>query len=215
MLFEGKAYMKRQILIAAGVVMFCAFCAQAELIYIAIEADVDSIDDPCNIFEGNISVGDTITGYYAYESTTPDTNPLEYYGTYSQSNAGCEIVLMLNTFEFKTDPNNLDWRIGIANNYPESDGYSVRSSSNLPLSDGTIVNDIYWQLKDSTETALTNTDLPTSAPVLNDWDYNHLRISTDRAFSIDSHVASAELVPEPFTLLLMSLGALALRKRNQ
>lgn len=74
--------MKAKVLIAAGLVSLMAFCAQASLIYIAIEADVTYVSDTANHLEGNISVGDTISGYYCYESTTPDSNPLSSAGSY-------------------------------------------------------------------------------------------------------------------------------------
>ena len=54
---------------------FCALPAQAELITIEIEAVVDGVGDPDGYLEGQISPGDIITGFYTYESTTPDSIP--------------------------------------------------------------------------------------------------------------------------------------------
>ncbi len=70
-------------LVVFAVVQFFSFTpAQAELITIAIEATVDTVSDPCGHLEGNISLGDTISGYYTYESTTLDSNPADYVGDY-------------------------------------------------------------------------------------------------------------------------------------
>jgi hypothetical protein len=49
---------------------------------IYIEAVVDSVGDSGNYLEGKISPGDIITGYYTYESTTPDSNPSVSLGRY-------------------------------------------------------------------------------------------------------------------------------------
>ena len=58
-------------LVVFAVVQFFSFTpAQAELIIIAVEATVDTVDDQVGHLEGNISPGDTISGYYTYESTT-------------------------------------------------------------------------------------------------------------------------------------------------
>ncbi|MFZ0033483.1 MAG: hypothetical protein WAK60_00665 [Sedimentisphaerales bacterium] len=46
-------------------------------ITIQIEAVVDTVDDSGNYLEGQISPGDIITGFYTYESTTPDSSPLD------------------------------------------------------------------------------------------------------------------------------------------
>jgi hypothetical protein len=55
--------------------VFSAGPARAALITIEITAEIDSVSDPYGHLEGNINVGDIITGTYTYESTTPDTNP--------------------------------------------------------------------------------------------------------------------------------------------
>jgi hypothetical protein len=52
---------------------------------IYIEAVVDSVQDSGNYLEGKISPGNLITGYYTYESTTPDSEPLPTHGRYEHS----------------------------------------------------------------------------------------------------------------------------------
>jgi len=200
-----------RILTGLVVCVVMAACAQAEVITIAIEARVDAVTDTANVFGGAIQAGHTITGYYAYESTTPDTNPSSTYGAYWQTHVGCAISFTIAGFGFSTDGNEMNWRVGIENDY--HDTYSIRSYNNLPLSDGTPVESIYWQLEDSTGMALTNTDLPTTAPVLTDWDYNRLILETSRTFSIDAHVTKGEVVPEPSTMLLIVVGAFVIRRR--
>lgn len=194
-------------------VVFLSTFSHAELVTIAIEGVVDSIDDPTNIFAGSITQGSTITGYYSYESTTVDSHPSDNYGLYNFESCPSKIFLTIEGFNFLTDSSNLDFTIGISNGYTTTDSYSLRSWYNLPLPDNNPVSDIYWQLEDSTATALGSIELPLTAPVLSAWNYNQLYIETDRLFSIDAYVTSAEVVPEPIAILFMSLGTVFLRRR--
>jgi len=59
--------------------------AQALLITIEIQAVVDSVRDEGNYLEGKIKPGDSITGFYIYESTTPDSNPSQIGGRYGHT----------------------------------------------------------------------------------------------------------------------------------
>jgi len=195
---------------------FCAPPAQATLITIEIEAVVDSVDDEFGYLEAKVSPGDIITGSYTYESRTPDTNPSMHVGDYRHHSAPCGISLTLGGFEFKSDPANLDFTVEIINDSTSGglhDAYGVLSGSNLALSNGTIVDHISWWLGDSSATALSSTELPTTAPVLSVWQSrNWLRLDGERGlYIVDGHVTSA--IPEPRTLLLLTFGGLFLRKR--
>jgi len=207
---------KRKITILAA----CILCgltlspssAQATLITIQIEAVVDSVQDEGNYLEGKIGVGDIITGYYVYESTTPDSSPLDpVQGNYWHYSAPAGIALTVGGFNFMTDPFNIAFRVAIRNNAP-GDVYSIGSSNNLPLSNGTPVDDIWWSLKDPTGTALSSDALPTISPILDQWEANVLAIEADRRYGIKAHVTSA--IPEPACIILLSIGGLFLRKRS-
>jgi len=203
--------MKWRLVTGLAILLATGFCAGAEPITIAIEARIDTVWDPFGHLEGNIDPCDLITGYYTYESTTPDTNPSSTYGAYRQTYVGCAISFSVDSLGFSTDGNEMNWRVGIENDY--HDTYSIRSYSNVPLSDGTPVESIYWQLEDSAGMAITNTDLPTTAPILTDWDYNRLILETSQVFIIDATVTHAEVVPEPSTIFLIAAGAMLIRKR--
>jgi len=192
--------------------------AQATLITIAIEAVVDYIGDPDNYLQGNIKLGDIITGFYAYDSSSPDTNPSLSVGDYKQDSASFGISLTVGGFEFKSDPTNLDFIVEIINDSTSGglhDGYGVLSGSNLALSDGTIVDQISWWLGDSSGTALSSTDLPGAAPVLGAWQSNTLILGTGRLYGIEAHVTSVVVIPEPTTILPLALGGLVFLRRNK
>jgi hypothetical protein len=171
--------------------------AQAELITIEIEGVVDKVWDEYNYLEGKIKVGDVMTGFYTYESTTPDSNPSAIGGRYEHHTPPYGIFLSVGGFNFQTDPANVDFLVEIVNGYPPDDDYFVLSHNNIPLSNGTSVDSISWWLYDLTGSALSSDALPTTAPVLEDWQSgNLLRLYGERArYIIDAHVTSA--VPEP------------------
>lgn len=191
--------------------------AEGTLITIEIEAIVDSVEDTGNYLEGQINVYDIITGTYTYESTTLDSNPSSVGGHYWHYDPPAGISLTVGGFEFRTDPANVEFLVEIANDSTSGglhDGYLLRSYNNLPLSNGTLVDEISWQLTDPTASALSSDALPTTPPALDDWQsIIGLRLHGERGgYIIDATVTSA--VPEPSTLLLFALGGLFLRRQS-
>jgi hypothetical protein len=211
--------MKAEKIIAIVAVMLglvlCSSLAEGALITIQIEGVVDNVTDEGNYLEGKIKPGDAITGWYTYDTSTLDSNPIPQVADYLHHAAPCGISLTVGGFEFKTDPANVNFLVEIINDYTSGglqDNYGLISYNNLLLSNGVLVDSIYWSLTDFSATALSSTGLPTTAPVLEDWQTNILNISGIRTFGIWGHVTSA--IPEPATVLLFGLGTLLLRKRT-
>jgi hypothetical protein len=187
--------------------------AQAALVTIQIEAVVDSVEDRSNYLEGNIGVGDLITGFYVYESTTPDSSPSDpVQGNYWHYAPPAGIALTVGGFNFMTDPFNTAFHVAVRNSSTREDSYWLATHNNLPLSNGTPVDYIFWQLNYNTGNALSSDALPTTAPLLGDCQTNVLGIDADRMYGITAHVTSA--IPEPCTILLFGLGTMLLRKRR-
>jgi hypothetical protein len=193
---------KEMIIITVVVVFGIIFWpaqAKAKLITIEIEAVVDYVEDDLGVLEGKINTGDIITGWYTYDTSTPDSNPLANYAAYWHYNPPAGISLTIGGLEFKTNPDDVNYRIAISNGYYFIDTFSLRSINNLPLSNGTLVEDIYWLLEDSTGTAVSTDALPTTPPILENWQYNLLLITgpyIGESFGIVAHVIKA--VPEAF-----------------
>jgi len=200
----------------------CIQPANGYIVTIQIEAEVYSVDDNGpgdGWLEGQISPGDIITGYYVYESTTLDSKPEDpTQGIYLYDSSPCGLFLSVGGFDFQTDLTNVGFSLAVANDFfpSGSDAYVVDSWNNAMLSNGVPVDHIYWQLDDSTGNALTSDALPTTAPILEDWDDNSLYIAGPREvdFVIVGTVTSATVIPEPVTILLLGFGYLLLRKRS-
>jgi hypothetical protein len=195
----------------------CARAARGAIITIAIEGVVDYAYDPYAFLGVDIELGDLITGTYTYDTDTPDSSPIEDYAAYWYYDAPGSISLSVRGVEFKTDPASVNYRIAISDGYQSRDRYSVRSINNLPLLSGIAVDEVYWVLEDSRQTAISSDALPTKAPILDDWLFNRVMINgPDRgpSFSITGHLTSAAGVPEPATILLLVGGAVLLRKRK-
>jgi len=199
--------------------------ADAALITIGLTAQVDNVSDPYNLLENKIHVGDTITGFYTYDST-PDS--IEYYPDtrgylYLGSHYG--MTLMDNGITFQTDHTNVNFVIGVSNDSQGNDGYSAGSKYNLMLINNVLANDVilnmfFWQLTDNFGAAISTTDLPVTPPDLSKWPFNNLHISGgandgtapyyDKPFWINGHVTAVSLIPEPASLCFLAFGGLIL-----
>jgi hypothetical protein len=217
--------MKKFILVfvvLAVALCFSAASVKAEIIKIGLTARVDSVGDPYNLLENKIQVGDIITGFYTYDSLTPNSSawPL-YEGAYQYTTAPYGMSLMVGGVTFQTDPANVDFLIDIANVNGEPDYCTVHSNNNLVVGDGLSVDQMHWQLDDYSGTAISSTELPLVPPDLSKWS-NRLSImgglypfppgGGKTLFGINGHVTDVYLVPEPLSVCLLALGTLFLRR---
>ncbi len=213
--------MKKHKLLFLSLVLLSVLPASsyAEIVTINLTAEISEIEDGGQIFTGLLNIGDLITGSYSYDSDTPDSNPAETVGQYWYSEPGYGITLTSEGFVFQTDPANVDFLLETGNNTNGTDNYLIRSYNNLPLSNGIPVDHIAFELIDNTATALSSDTLPLTAPDLGDWDLVeiwdiNIFFNRNLHLLVKANVTSAELVPEPATLLLFGLGAVMLRKRK-
>ena len=157
-------------------------------IAIKIEGEVTIVNDPFDLFGGAIQVGDKITGKYIYDSTTPDSEPSSTLGLYEHTSSPYGIELECGGFVFKTDPNDVEFGIIIYNDfYTYGDAYAPYSVNNLDLSNGLKVSFIGWALIDSTGNALSSDALPTTIPILSDWNENFIQIDGYESSSYNSY----------------------------
>ncbi len=194
--------------------LFWPDLVQGKLITIEVEGVVDDVRDQAGHLEGKVEVGDIIIGWYTYDTSTPDSAPSPSGALYEHYNSPAGISLSIGDFNFRTNPDNVDFAIGILNDYPPSmkDQFWLTSYNNLPLPNEAIVDIISWQLDDPTGTALSSTDLLPGPPILDNWESVFgLGIQIGKSH-IRGHITSA--IPEPVTMIFLTLGGLFLRKRK-
>ena len=205
----------RKKIVFAVLILFLPAISYGQLVTIAISGQVNYMwQDSRNPLGNAISIGDSVTGTYTYDSEAVDSNPSLESGLYYHSNSLYGISLYIGGLNFKTDPTNVDFLVSVGNWSSGTDNYGLLSYRNLPLSNGALVDEISWQLTDPTGTALSNDVLPLIAPDLSKWHSNGLTIDSDResGFRIGARITSATLVPEPISILLFGLGMMLARK---
>jgi hypothetical protein len=161
--------------------------------------------------DDSISVGDTLTGFYLYDSDTPDSDPSGDVGQYLHNASPYSIEVHHARYSFGTDPTNVDLRIRLADGIP--DQYQVKSWSNLPDPFlGPPVRKIELWLQDNSGTALSSPTLPVSAPDLHKWPNIHLlAIDGDGLdWLIDANVVWIGLDDPPTGIGSNALGLLSM-----
>jgi len=189
-----------------------------ELITIGLRAEVTYVEPGAyDLLEGQLQLGDLITGSYSYDAGATDRNPSSWIGDYRHTAGPYGFTLDGAGFVFASDPGSLDFVVTILDNYNGNDTYCLLSHGNLTLSNGVAVSGIYWQLDDYSCTALSSDALPLGPPILSDWEYQGLSIELGPkgGANIGAQVTSVWLIPEPATVLLLGCGGLLiLRKRR-
>jgi hypothetical protein len=152
-------------LVLLAIILFspCAI-VQAEQIKIGISGWVDYVSDSYNLLGNKIHQGDQITGYYIYDSTTPDSDSGNtHHGVYEHFTSPYGMSLSVGSLTFQTNPTNVDFIVGLRDNYNEPwDYYLISSYYNIGigLNSGISIDSIALGLVDNTGNALSNDVLP-------------------------------------------------------
>lgn len=165
-----------------GISLLVGQSAIAKTATFEITATVYDYSDPGGALTGGVNPGDQITGTYTIDLSTPDNDPGLEYAHYMLSaqpptTPPSGFDLLLNNFSFKSDWANPSFMLDlfVMNSY--SDQFGMGSWGNVPLSNGSSVEDIYLDLYDSTGTALANTELSSNAPDVATFEIHDLYMS--------------------------------------
>jgi hypothetical protein len=210
--------MKTKIITLAIVTCCWACLNQAQAVPITIEITGVVADGYGSIWGGALHVGSVFSGTYTYDSTAPNTSTHSEFGKYVfDSPYGMDFFV--GGYEFKTATNQTGgFTITVSYNGQNGNYYKFESNQNAPLSNGAVVDTIFWRVQyyDST---ISSTNLPTIAPILNEWSTTMFSIlgfdTYGKTYLIEGPVTQAVLIPEPLTGVLMIVGVFLLRRRKQ
>jgi hypothetical protein len=223
---EEEKMLSKIIILMLGVLLYCGGLAQADIITIGLTAQVDNVGDSYNLLENKIHVGDTITGFYTYDSSTPNSDPQpQYNGVYPYTTAPYGMSLTVGSVTFQTNSANVNFVVSLTNNFYSDpyDSYGITSHNNLALNNGLSVDRLQWGLADYDGTTFSSTELPQEPLDLSKWQSNYLSVMGGRypfpspsektLFQVNGHVTDVYLVPEPASLCLLAFGGLILRRK--
>ncbi len=203
---------------AALVAALCVWssAANAAPITVAFDGVISSqgsfVDD-----SGTFAPGDPISGFWTFDSATPDGDPAPSRGEYAQSGAPAfQIDIGAHTFNANTATVQIlnDHALGIGT----IDAYDVLSapaSSTLP---GLVVQQMQITLRDTAAPldAVTSDALPLTAPDPGSFDQQGQAAGQITGFFPDGQlfmnleIRSTRIVPEPSGGLLAGMGSAAL-----
>ena len=147
-----------------------------------ITATIYDISDPGGALGSGVGYGDQITGTYTIDLSTPDSDPGVESAQYMMSGqppttpqSGFD--LMLNSHSLKSDPANPGFMLNVYMMNSFSDHFGMGSWGNMPLANGSRVDDIFLDLYDSTGTALSSTALSSQAPDISKFELHDIHVS--------------------------------------
>lgn len=164
--------------------------AQAELVTYQFTAVVDFVDDWGGVLVGSVNPGDTITGTYTIETSTPDSSSSEYYKMYyPMEGPGTGFDFQMGPHSIQTAPSGGCQGLQYVND--TSDYFNTWNNCNFT---GTLsVNYAAVDMYDSFGTVLNGSeDINTPPPAVNHWEYPHFFVDGD-GFIIVSQLTSIEL----------------------
>lgn len=142
---------------------FCSYNSYSQMKAYCIQGSVTYVDDLDNLLQGNVLVGDSITGKVIYDLNAVDNNPMAQVADYQYNAAPSGFYLNIGNRVFKTDVNNVNLLYELVNDYNGYDNILFSSYNNVFIPDIPAFssdNHIAWQLDDTNQVALSNTGMP-------------------------------------------------------
>lgn len=102
--------------LASALLAACvATTAHAEQAAIAVTGQVKSVTGNSGLINASVHVGDTVTGYYVFDTATPDGNASPLQGVYAHNAPEHGMVVEIGGLQFASDPAAVDFTIALDN----------------------------------------------------------------------------------------------------
>ena len=166
---------------------------------------VTSVSSP---LAGGFDVGETVTGFYRFDETTPDTNGAVNAGTY----------VAIDDYQVQLSggyaASAAAGEIGVGLPVTGAHRYRVDATSpSGPNVSGFALTGIVILLEDSSQTAFGSPALPVSLD-LGDFDFRLFGLIFGEDF-VEAELTTFAIIPEPATATLLGLSGLALIWRRR
>ena len=215
------AFKKMSYSLLGSLILCSAADVSAEAVTLQITATVYNIYDSDNALGGSVNMGDKITGTYTIDVSVPDTDPNPEYGHYIQtsspgSSPQLGFDLLLGPHSLKSDPTNTAhmYEAHIMNSY--ADHFGLWSWGNMPLTNGSTVDDVVVDLYDGTGLVLSSDQLNAQAPDVTAFEFHDIHVSgrsvTGNHFSVDAKIdlitaSDGECLPSTLPIVKFGVNA--------
>ncbi len=134
-----------------------------------LNATVREIWDDGNVITNNINIGDTISGSYTFNTSTPDIDSSPNIGFFEHQPGSGDygFDLSINSLNIKTDPNSNQFNIFMFDGVTDADIYSADTyGAQIPFINGSLIDSISVHINDPSRNTITSATLTNTPPIL-------------------------------------------------
>ena len=191
------------------VLLACLFAGfvKSEIVTVQVTAEITQFEDNGNYFDDSVSVGSILTLTYNYNTETQVEGDFPNVNGYYTQTSDKDINVAVGNYSFERKSDSV-YQIEISNQ-PANDMYSVYSEM-IPSTD------LFVNLQVSYDSSFfDSTELPSVAPDISLMESGRIQLMERGVFEIRATPISAQVIPEPTTLLTLGLGGLIVRIRRK
>lgn len=190
--------MKKAALLLSGLLVsaFVSGIASAEVVRVRLTARVTQVDDPGSVLAGKVVMGQRVTGLYVYNTNTPNQAQFPGSGDYRPYANEGRVRFAIGSLVFESKQPTQGMGILIHPHHSGDGQFSIISSDNKPLTDGTTVSSIWLNLHGRGNVTESGA-LPNVAPVLQQYFTKEVMISANSPsgfYNVRATLEAAELI---------------------
>jgi hypothetical protein len=149
----------------------------------------------------DIVEGTEFVGTYTFDLATPASDMCSVGACYVHNTAPYGVIVQIGSHIFRSNPDDVDFWVSLADNAYDLDNYLFQSYKNAPT-EGATIDHISWQLDDPTQTALSSIALTSVPPDLSLWQqwFPFTIMGNNGAFRLRGPITEIQLVDGPMTV---------------